>query len=114
MKPDNIMLKLESSAILEQDAREEWNNPLPQKDVEGRTIYLSRNNYGRLRKLIGAVQIMDFDLAVRGDIEQSGPISAEIYRAPEVVLDIGYSYSADIWSLGVMVSPYSSRRNRVC
>ncbi|KAJ5502977.1 hypothetical protein N7463_005851 [Penicillium fimorum] len=30
-------------------------------------------------------------------------IQTEIYRAPEVILDAGYPYSADIWSLGVML-----------
>lgn len=32
-----------------------------------------------------------------------GCIQAEIYRAPEVILDAGYSYRADIWSVVVIV-----------
>ncbi|KAF4495324.1 CMGC SRPK kinase [Fusarium agapanthi] len=32
-----------------------------------------------------------------------GAIQGEKYRAPEVILNSGFSYSADIWSLGVML-----------
>lgn len=42
---------------------------------------------------------MDFDSSVRGEGLHNGCIQAEVYRAPEVILDAGYSYSADIWSL---------------
>ncbi|OAQ65341.1 CMGC/DYRK protein kinase [Pochonia chlamydosporia 170] len=49
------------------------------------------------------VQISDFGLSVSGKTQQTGCIQAEPYRAPEVILDAGYSYSADIWSLGVLI-----------
>jgi serine/threonine-protein kinase SRPK3 len=108
LKPDNIMVKIEDPSILERDARDEYDHPLPQKHADGRTIYLSRNNYGQLSVPTGIVQIVDFDLSVLGDMPRSGCIQAEIYRAPEVILDAGYTYSADIWSLGVMVRSHLS------
>lgn len=98
------MVKIEDTSILNNDARDEFENPLPQKICkDGRTIYLSRNSYGPPRRTTGVVRITDFDLAVRGDLPNSGCIQAEVYRAPEVIIDAGYTYSADIWSLGVMV-----------
>lgn len=104
MKPDNILVKLEDPSLLDESVKDEYQNPLSQKNnPDGRTIYLSRNDYGVPRKTLGNVQITDFDLAVSGDNPTSGCIQAEIYRAPEVVLGAGYSYSADIWDLGVMV-----------
>jgi len=103
LKPDNIMVKLEDPMILEQDAHDEYLHPLPQKHVDERTIYLSRNDYGQLSRSTGVVQKVDFDLSVSGDVPRSGYIQADVYRAPEVILDAGYTYSADIWSLGVMV-----------
>lgn len=108
LKPDNVMVKIEDQSILERDARDEYEHPLPQKHVGGRIVYLSRNNYGQPTQPIGVIQITDFDLAVPGEVPHSGCIQAEVYRAPEVILDAGYSYSADIWSLGVMVRDHSA------
>ena len=104
LKPDNILVRLEDPDLLSKDALDEFENPLPQKHCDdGRIIYLSRKNYGPPKKIIGMIEITDFDLAVQGDSPQDGCVQAEVYRAPEVILDKGYSYSADIWSLGVMV-----------
>jgi serine/threonine protein kinase len=101
------MMKLEDSSILERDAEDEFNYPLPQKYCEdGRVIYLARNDYGQFARDVGILRITDFDLAVSGSVPRKGCIQAGIYRAPEVILDVGYTYSADIWSLGVMVSGY--------
>ncbi|PLN79814.1 protein kinase-like protein [Aspergillus taichungensis] len=104
LKPDNIMVKLEDLSLLEESAKDEYENPLPRKmNAHGHTIYLSRNDYGLPRKTTGITQITDFDRSVSGTRSNDGCIQAEIYRAPEVILDAGFSYSADIWNLGVML-----------
>lgn len=103
------MVRLEDRDLLSQDAHDEFKFPLLQKHCnDGRIIYRSRKGYGPLKDIIGLIEVVDFDLAARGDVFQDGCIQAEVYRAPEVILDRGYTYSADIWSLGVMVrcAPY--------
>lgn len=110
------MVKIEDSSILERDAQDEFDNPLPQKHLDARTIYLSRNNYGPLLVPTGIIQVVDFDLSVRAEPGQihMGAIQGEIYRAPEVILNAGYTYSADIWSLGVMVIPTLPGSSNMC
>jgi serine/threonine protein kinase len=105
LKPDNIMVRLEDQSLLNKDAQDEYEHPLPQKRSGNRTIYLSRNNYGHPRKTPGIISITDFGFSRRGDVLNYGCIQAEVYRAPEVILDAGWTYSADMWSLGVMVNP---------
>lgn len=100
------MARLEDTSLLEQSALDEFHNPLPQKILDGRKIYLSRNQYGRpkkISKILGIVTITDFGFAVCGDGPHYGAIQVEPFRAPEVILDAGWTYSADIWNLGVMV-----------
>ena len=103
------MLVLEDPSLLSLAAQEEYTDPLPQKQCsDGRITYLACGDFGPLRKISGLIQLIDFDFAVRGGgpsvgLVHDGCIQAEPYRAPEVILDKGYSYSADIWSFGVMV-----------
>ena len=102
LKPDNIMVRVEGKIILARDTRDEFENPLPQKKYNDRTIYLSRNNYGQPKSVTSTVSITDFGLSAIGDVINNGCIQAEVYRAPEVILAAGWTYSADIWNLGVM------------
>jgi serine/threonine protein kinase len=99
------MVKMEDLSILERDAKDEFDNPLPQKPVDGRIIYLARNDYGMFsrEKPAGVIEITDFDTSVLGAAPHTGCIQAESYRAPEVIVGAGYGYPADIWSLGVLV-----------
>ncbi|KAL8843403.1 MAG: hypothetical protein Q9176_002016 [Flavoplaca citrina] len=97
------MVRLEDKSMLERDARDEMENPLPQKKYDDRTVHLSRNNYGQPATVTGIVSITDFGHSVRGDDFNNGCIQAEVYRAPEVILEAGWTYSADIWNLGVML-----------
>ncbi|PFH51083.1 hypothetical protein AMATHDRAFT_75166 [Amanita thiersii Skay4041] len=86
IKSDNIMMTFEDKSLLERDVRDEYRNPLPQKRCADRTIYLSRNNYGQPKR-----------------IKKDNWNNGELLRAPEVILDAGWSYSADIWSFGLML-----------
>ncbi|OQD78024.1 hypothetical protein PENANT_c097G11072 [Penicillium antarcticum] len=74
------MVRLEDRELLSQNARDEFENPLPQKHCnDGRIIYLSRKDYGPLKDIIGLIEVVDFDLAVQGDILQDGCIQAELW-----------------------------------
>ncbi len=97
------MVRLEDKSILERDALDEYSDPLPQKRCDDRIIYLSRNNYGPPAKFTGMISIVDFGYSVTGPGPHYGCIQAELYRAPEVILDAGWTYGTDIWSLGVLV-----------
>ncbi|KAL2797006.1 kinase-like domain-containing protein [Aspergillus keveii] len=96
LKSDNILLALRNPSILDLIAQDEMNSPSPRKQVDDREIYLSRNYWGLIAQGHG--------LAVRGDgPPNSHPIQPEGYRAPEVCLGGEWSYSVDIWNLGVML-----------
>jgi serine/threonine-protein kinase SRPK3 len=100
------MANLEDLSILERSALDEVTHPFPQVQREDRRIYISRNQYGyptNFPKVLGRVVITDFGFSVIGDGPHFGAIQAERFRAPEVILDAGWSYSADIWTLGVLV-----------
>ena len=75
------------------------------KIKNGRVIYQSYNEFGSLKSFGILPKIADFGLAKRiiDSRRNIHPIQPDHYRAPEVVLGIGWSYSADIWNLGVLV-----------
>ena len=52
----------------------------------------------------GRPVLCDFGEARFGKESYDEDIQPYIYRAPDVILDIPWSYSVDIWNVGVLVS----------
>ncbi|OOG00373.1 hypothetical protein ASPCADRAFT_158345 [Aspergillus carbonarius ITEM 5010] len=103
LKPDNILLSLRNPSVLDRVARDEMIEPLPQKHLPDRTIYLSRNQFGLEVGEFGRPIITDFGLAVKGSRMHNHLIQPDEYRAPEVIIGAGWGYSTDIWNLAVLL-----------
>lgn len=81
----------------------EIHEPSPRKEeVDGRIIYVSRELV--MPKEWGAPVLCDFGSAVLGNEPHTEDVQPNVYRAPEVILEIPWSYSIDIWNVGCVVS----------
>lgn len=84
--------------------------PMARKHVGDRIVYRCHNDFGPILKGLGKMipQITDFGLAQPGSRANPliHPIQPNEFRAPEVLLGIGWSYSADMWNFGAMVSSF--------
>lgn len=77
------------------------------KESQGRPIYETRHEFGRLRRGIQIAKLTDFGLAVCDQKPGSlhfHNIQPLEYTAPEVLFKTGWTYSVDIWNLGLVVS----------
>ncbi|KAH2459352.1 hypothetical protein KXV25_006868 [Aspergillus fumigatus] len=102
IKATNIMLRIDDESILEDFEKAEQQSPSPEKVVgKNRTIYTSRGLRLPHDDLWGQPVLCDLGQARIGRAH-TGLIQPEIYRAPEVLFDMGWGHSADIWNLGVM------------
>ncbi|KAI9843776.1 MAG: hypothetical protein M1837_006137 [Sclerophora amabilis] len=116
LKLENVLLGFESSDVLHDFVHAQRTRPmLSRKPAQtssaaslsglspGRYTYRSQNEFGPLRSSKVLPKIADFGAAQLGNRLQIHPIQPHSYRAPEVLLGIGWSYKADIWNLGVMM-----------
>ena len=104
IKLDNIMVGFEDPSVIEDFVRAQAYNPMHRKVLDGYSVYRSHNDFGLLRAKFVLPKIADFGLAQYGTKGlQRHPIQPDHYRAPEVILGAGWTYSADIWNLGVLV-----------
>ncbi|EFY84567.1 serine/threonine-protein kinase, putative [Metarhizium acridum CQMa 102] len=109
LKPDNIMVTFEDQSVIEEFVQGQIQHPMARKTIGNRTVYRCHNNFGdidgkeRLKNMYP--KITDFGLAQRGDTPgpHIHPIQPDDCHAPEVILGVGWSYSADIWNFGIMV-----------
>ncbi|XP_057827876.2 serine/threonine-protein kinase AFC2 isoform X3 [Cryptomeria japonica] len=62
----------------------------------------AEDNLMRLPKS-GAIKLIDFGSTVFEDQDHTSVISTRHYRAPEVILGLGWNYPCDIWSVGCML-----------
>ncbi|PYI17831.1 protein kinase [Aspergillus violaceofuscus CBS 115571] len=106
LKTDNLMLSLEDDRMLADFANEEIRQPSPRKKIDDlRTIYQSRR-FRRPSKgqSFGLPILCDLGEARIGPTHESGPfVQPNIYRAPEVIFEMAWGSSADIWNLGALI-----------
>ncbi|OAP62401.1 hypothetical protein AYL99_04604 [Fonsecaea erecta] len=107
LKADNIMMGLGDPNILDHFVQTQLEHPAPRKapDSHGRVIYTSCSDFGEppSEAVIASAKITDIGLAAWGDEKNTKPIQSNAFMAPEVILQAGWSYPADIWNLGVML-----------
>jgi serine/threonine protein kinase len=105
LKPENILVTFEDPSVLLEFVELHSNLPQPRKIGEFRTVYQSRSDLGELKSFRVMPMIADLGLAQRGHNSQERitPIQTDCYRAPEVILGADWTYSTDIWNLGVLV-----------
>ncbi|GKZ69739.1 hypothetical protein AnigIFM50267_004964 [Aspergillus niger] len=107
LKLDNIMLSFEDPTVLAEFMETQVEKPMAFKiDSTGRPVYQSRNDFGPLKSLRSIPQLVDFGLATKLEEDDDWgvwPIQPDHYRAPEVILGIGWQMPADIWNLGVLL-----------
>lgn len=91
----------------------ELQRPFPRKEVYDRMIYMSR--VLKVPKDVGGPVLCDFGSAmVINDEYQREFIQPRIYRAPEVILGVPWTYSVDIWNVGCMVRQLLSNLVDIC
>jgi serine/threonine protein kinase len=98
-----FLFELADDSVFAKFEQDELQDPSPRKEVDGRTIYLSRD-LAMIPNKLGAPVLCDFGSAVADGIEHTEDVQPDIYRAPEVILEVPWSYSIDIWNVGCMVS----------
>ena len=49
------------------------------------------------------IRLIDFGSATFDDEYHSSVVSTRHYRAPEIILNLGWSYPCDIWSIGCIL-----------
>lgn len=109
------MLGIEHETVISDFVDAQADNPMHRKVASnGHIVYLSHNDFGGLQKFGDehpifemCIKLADFGLAQQGDRQAEPlvfPIQVNKFHAPEVILGTGWSYSADIWNFGVMVS----------
>ncbi|PMD34189.1 CMGC protein kinase [Hyaloscypha variabilis F] len=105
LKLDNILLGFEHPSVLEDFVQKQAENPMPRKIKDGRSIYLSHNDFGPPKSFGILPKIADFGLAQSGEGSEPlmHPIQPPLFHAPEVLLGTSWTYSADIWNLGVLI-----------
>ncbi|KAL2066503.1 hypothetical protein VTL71DRAFT_2574 [Oculimacula yallundae] len=101
IKSDNILHFIEDTSILAAFEEAEIAQPSPRRKAVDREIYVSRTL--DMPESIGEPVLCDFGNAVYGTKVNDDDAYPDVYRCPEVMLHLPWSYSADIWNVGAMI-----------
>ncbi|PLB39999.1 kinase-like domain-containing protein [Aspergillus candidus] len=96
---NNILQGVEDRSVLSRLEEDEVERPVARKVLGDRTIYYSRP----MPSCAGLPILSDLGEARIGNGKHKGDIMPGIYRAPQVILDMDWGSSVDIWSIGTMI-----------
>ncbi len=85
--------------MLNDYVQQELEHPSPRKEIDGHVVYASRLFKWPPR---GEPVLCDLGSAEYGDVDNTRNAGPDVYRAPEVMLQIPWGYAIDIWNVGVM------------
>jgi hypothetical protein len=100
---------IRDQSILAAFEEDEFVDPTPRKQEDGRDIYLTR--HFDHPACYGEPVLCDFGAAVYGNQVNDREAYPQVYRCPEVMLHTTWTSSADIWNVGAMVSGSSVTAN---
>ncbi|KAK0385359.1 hypothetical protein NLU13_7835 [Sarocladium strictum] len=107
IKDDNIMINFEDDAVLKSFVKLQKSSPQQSYtcSLDDRRIYVSSNDFGPLRGRSLLPQLGDFNLCFPGLVDRGhlSAIQSHRYRAPEVLLGCPWTYSVDIWNIGLLM-----------
>ncbi|XP_026445073.1 serine/threonine-protein kinase AFC3-like isoform X2 [Papaver somniferum] len=86
LKPENILLVSSESVKL----------PSSKRNSRGETQF-------RCLPKSSSIKLIDFGSTVFDDKEHTSIVSTRHYRAPEVILGLGWSFPCDLWSIGCIL-----------
>lgn len=110
------MFGVEDESVLEAYEEAETLNPSQSRTTsQDRTLYASRAFRKPQNHAHGPPILCDFGEARIGADHTHVDIQPEIYKAPEILMEAGWSRSADIWNAACLVcSPLWSRPCASC
>ncbi|PSR79745.1 serine threonine protein kinase CMGC group [Coniella lustricola] len=92
LKPENILLYDSAYQTFT------YNRKIPSSSTS-----VNRNATQRRVLLDTEIRLIDFGSATFQDEYHSSVVSTRHYRAPEIILGLGWSYPCDIWSIGCIL-----------
>lgn len=92
LKPENILLV--SSA---------YQTFTYNRNIPSSSTTIQRVARQRRVLLDSEIRLIDFGSATFQDEYHSSVVSTRHYRAPEIILNLGWSYPCDIWSIGCIL-----------
>jgi dual-specificity kinase len=92
LKPENILLRDSSYQTFT------YNRKIPSSSTT-----MSRQATQRRVLLDTEIRLIDFGSATFEDEYHSSVVSTRHYRAPEIILGLGWSFPCDIWSIGCIL-----------
>lgn len=102
IKAGNILFGVEDLGVFDNFEQAELDHPTPRKEINGRIVYLSRPLDIPIE--LGLPVLCDFGSVEWGEEIHEKDVQPDVYRSPEVILKVPWSYEIDIWNVGCMAS----------